>query len=351
MTQLYRWSARIMIVVWIAIPAACATHHEARGSDARRDSSIDVLPSRMTSLPQVLPRVLLPQVVMVELEAKAFAPNKVKLAIHLPPGYDPGAAIDHPVLYLNDGQDAAAVELGPTLERLYAGDAIEKVIVVAIDMLPDRMGTYGLSDRVAQQSVIGDSRFGPVGSSAHDYSEWVAGELVPYIDTHYRTRCTPEARSVLGWSLGGLNAFNLGWEYPEVFGQIGAFSPSFWLSSERVDAARVQRTRLALGRVEAGPKRTGSRFWFAVGTAEETDDRDGDGVIDAVDDTIDLARGLARLGYSANLEYASHRSRDEEVAFELLPDGQHNQASWARMLPLFLQWAYGKERSDAPSKE
>jgi len=317
------------------ILSACATHHEVRRSDVSRDGAASRLESRLTSLPQVI---------KVELDARAFAPDKVRLAIHLPPGYDPAAAIDYPVLYLNDGQDAAAVGLEPTLARLYAEDAIEKVIVVAIDMLPDRMGTYGLSDRAGHRSVVGDSRFGPVGKRAHEYSEWVAGELVPYIDRHYRTRREPEARSVLGWSLGGLNAFNLGWEYPDVFARVGAFSPSFWLSSDRTDAASVQRTRLAQGSVESGPIREGTRFWFAVGSAEETDDRDGDGVIDAVDDTLDLARGLARLGYSANLEYASDQSRDDEVAFQLLPHGQHNQASWARMLPLFLQWAYGKER-------
>ena len=306
MTELSRWLASVLIVASSVILSACATHDEARRrSDVSRDGSIDVLSSRLTSLPQVI---------RVELEAEAFAPDKVKLAILLPPGYDPTAAVDYPVLYLNDGQDAAAVELEPTLARLYAEDAMEKIIVVAIDMLPDRMGTYGLSDRVAQRSVIGDSRFGPIGSRAHDYSEWIAGELVPYIDVHYRTRRAPDSRSVLGWSLGGLNAFNLGWEYPDVFGQVGAFSPSFWLSSERTDAASVQRTRLAQGRVEAGPKRAGSRFWFAVGTAEETDDRDGDGVIDAVDDTLDLARGLEQLGYSANLEYALHPSGDAAYA-------------------------------------
>ena len=337
MTEPSRWLDKILIVASIAILSACSTHHATRRSDASRETSIDAPPSRLASLLQVPP-----QVIDVELEAKAFAPDKVKLAIHLPPGYDPAAAIGYPVLYLNDGQDAVAVGLAPALERLYADGAIGKVIVVAIDMLPDRMGTYGLSDRARQRSVAGDSRFGPVGNRAHEYSEWVAGELVPYIDSHYRTRRTPAARGVLGWSLGGLNAFNLGWEYPDVFGQVGAFSPSFWLSSDRSDAASVQRTRLAQAMVEAGPKRAGSRFWFAVGSAEETDDRDGDGVIDAVDDALDLARGLERLGYSTNLEYALHPSCDAEVAFLLLPDGQHNQGSWARMLPLFLQWAYCK---------
>ncbi|HEY5970367.1 MAG TPA: alpha/beta hydrolase-fold protein [Pseudoxanthomonas sp.] len=322
--------------------SACATG--TRRSDVSRDPGIDARSSRLTSLP----RVVHPQVVNVELDAAAFAPDKVKLAIHLPPGYDLAAAVEYPVLYFNDGQDSEAVGMVATLARLHEGDAIEKIIVVAVNMLPDRIGTYGLSDRAAQRSVVGDSRFGPVGNRAQAYSQWFATELVPYIDANYRTRRLPAARSVLGWSLGGLNAFNLGWQYPEVFGQVGAFSPSFWLPSDLTDAASAQRTRLAQGMVEAGPKRAGSRFWFAVGTAEETDDRDGDDVIDAVDDTLDLGRGLARLGYSVNLEHALRPSRSEDVAFHLLPDGQHNQASWARMLPLFLQWAYGKDAVAAP---
>lgn len=281
----------------------------------------------------------------VELESIVFAPDRLKLSIHLPPGYEADSTIRYSVLYLNDGQDAAAVRLGEVLATLYAQDAIEEVIVVAIDMLPDRMGTYGLSDRTAHRSMPGDSRYGAVGRRAHDYSEWVARELAPYIDARYRTRPNPADRTILGWSLGGLNAFNLGWQYPEVFGQVGAFSPSFWLASDRTDAASVQRSRLAQRMVEAGPKRTASKFWFAVGTAEETDDRDGDGIIDAVDDTQDLARALERTGYTANMEYA-RRVGTEEVALYLLQGGEHNQTSWARILPVFLRWAYGK--ADAP---
>lgn len=294
-------------------------------------------------------------IVKVQLESAAFASDRLKANIHLPPGYGADSTARYPVLYLNDGQDAAAVGLEDALATLYAQDAIEKIIVVAVDMLPDRMGTYGLSDRKAGRSTPGDSRYGAVGSRAHDYSEWVAHELVPYVDARYRTRPEAADRTVLGWSLGGLNAFNLGWQYPEVFGQVGAFSPSFWLASDRTDAASVQRSRLAQRMVEAGPKRAGSKFWFAVGTAEETDDRDGDGVIDAVDDTQDMARALARIGYTNNLEYARHVGADE-VALYLLEGGEHNQDSWARMLPVFLRWAYGKvdvptirENLDVPS--
>jgi len=291
-------------------------------------------------------------VVTVQLDASAFAPDKVTVAIHLPPGYDATAAIRYPVLYLNDGQDAAAVGLADTLRQLDDEEAIDRIIVVAIRMLPDRMGTYGLSDRGAQRSIAGDSRFGPVGARAHAYSEWVARTLVPYVDEHYRTRKTPASRAMLGWSLGALNAFNLGWQYPEVFGTVGAFSPSFWLAADRSDATQVQHTRLAQRMVDAGPKREGLRLWFAVGTSEETDDRDEDGVVDAVDDVRDLidgyrdggftVKGLRQLGYSINPDYAGNPSRNEDVALLLLEGGQHNQASWRRMLPRFLVWAYGR---------
>ena len=44
----------------------------------------------------------------LQLDAPAFAPEKIRLTIYLPPGY--GRSIRrYPVLYANDGQDMAAV--------------------------------------------------------------------------------------------------------------------------------------------------------------------------------------------------------------------------------------------------
>lgn len=289
---------------------------------------------------------------IVDLDAPAFAPDRVRIAVHLPAGYDPAGSRRYPVLYLNDGQDAVAVELQSTLARLHAEGLARPIIVVAIHMLPDRMGTYGLSDRGAGHSLAADTRHGRVGARAHEYSEWVAKVLVPYVDARYRALDAPQSRAVLGWSLGALNAFNLGWQYPELFGRVGAFSPSLWLSSERSDAAAVQRSRLAQAMVDRSQARPGLKLFFAVGSAEETDDRDGDGINDAVDDTRDLVggyaiagkrplRGLAQLGYSTNIDHAM-RPTDADVALMMLDGGAHNQASWARMLPQFLQWAYGR---------
>ncbi|GAB2533446.1 hypothetical protein GCM10027065_01240 [Rhodanobacter koreensis] len=294
-------------------------------------------------------------VVRLQLDAPAFAPERIKVAIYLPPGYGSAAAASRrfPVLYANDGQDMPAVALQATLARLYREHAIEPVIVVAIDMLADRASGYGLSDRATGRSVTGGSRIGPIGTRAQDYSAWVATALVPYIDAHYRTRRSVHERTMLGWSLGALNAFNLGWEYPDVFGRIGTFSPSFWLAADRSSATAIEHTRLVQGMVDRGPRRDGLKMWFAVGTAEETSDRDGNGIIDAVNDVQDViggyrgtdgfhARGLKQLGYSVDMDYARHASRTADVSLFLLQGGHHNQAAWGQMLPPFLLWAYGQ---------
>jgi len=251
------------------------------------------------------------------------------------------------VLYANDGQDMEAVGLEATLRGLDA-EGVALPIVVAIDMPRDRMGAYGLSDPAQARSVVADTKYGPVGARAQAYSEWLAHALVPWIDAHYRTRRSRRGRAVVGWSLGALNAFNLGWNYPHLFATVGAFSPSFWLSAERGDAAAVQCTRLAQRMVEAGPRHR-TRWWIAVGDHEETDDRDGDGLADAIDDARDVALALQSGGDSANLDWARRPDRSARVAFALVAGGEHNQAAWKRMLPEFLRWTYGREPLPAPS--
>jgi len=296
----------------------------------------------------LLPLAAHAQVEKLELDAPAFAPERIHVTVYLPPDYAHTTA-RYPVLYANDGQDMQAVGLQATLATLYREHAVEPLIVVAIDMLHDRASGYGLSDRRRGQSVVGGSRIGAIGLKAADYSSWVATSLVPYVDAHYRTRAGARQRTVMGWSLGALNAFDLGWNYPDVFGQVGAMSPSFWLAGDRSDAVAVQRSRLAQAMVDRGPKREGLRFWFAAGTAEETNDRDHDGVIDVIDDLRDLVDGyrgngvqrggLRQLGYSTSGPRA-------DVTVYLLPDGHHQQASWAKMLPVFLRWAFPARTGD-----
>ncbi len=290
----------------------------------------------------------------INIPAPDLAPDGLRVRIFLPKGYDPAANIGYPVLYLNDGQDAEAVVLQATLNDLIDRNEIQPLIAVAIDMPPDRIGAYGFSDRAGQHGLVSPLRVGAIGTQAHTYSEWLAKQLIPAIDAKYRTRARADARTILGWSLGAVNALNLGWQYPEVFANVGGFSPSLWLSPQPDKIDQIQSNRFAQRMIAAGAYHPGSRFFFAMGDAEETDDRDGDGVIDVLDDTRDLLSGwheaedgnhvrqsgLRQLGHSVNLDHAVKVTRADASLF-LLAGGKHEQASWAKMLPVFLRWAYG----------
>lgn len=276
----------------------------------------------------------------LEQAAPGLSDQPIRVRIYLPPDYASTQA-RYETLYVNDGQDMEAVGMQATLGRLYARYAIRRIIVVAVDMPPDRMGGYGLFDRARGEAIVAPTRYGAVGANAQAYAAWFTKLLVPAIDARYRTRAEADGRAFLGWSLGALSAFGIGWQYPELFGRVGAFSPSFWLSAENGNPDAVQRTRIVHAMVDTRALMPRPGLFFGVGTQEETDDRDGDGIIDVLDDTRDLVEGWVMEGRSRRgLRARGDGTHPDDVALFQLEGGQHDQPSWARMLPAFLQWAY-----------
>jgi enterochelin esterase family protein len=53
-----------------------------------------------------------------------------------------------------------------------------------------------------------------------DYEDHVVKELVPFVDSHYRTLPAREHRGVIGKSSGGYGALRLGMRHPDVFGAV-----------------------------------------------------------------------------------------------------------------------------------
>lgn len=257
------------------------------------------------------------------------------------------------VLYMADGSDAEAVHLDDALRQLRRrGGRVP--LVVAIDAPENRLGAYGFSDRAKARGIGAATPYGTIGANADAYARWLTRTVVPRVDSRYRTLATPAGRTLLGWSLGAASALDIGWQYPEVFARVGAFSPSLWLATDRSTAAAAQRTRIAQQRVADSTRAPCASLFMAVGTDEEKDDRDGDGINDALDDAHDLvdgwADGAARLDglrqrglrvVDASTATQHSRETGASVTLMVLAGGEHRQASWARMLPDFLQWAYG----------
>lgn len=241
---------------------------------------------------------------------------------------------NYKVLYINDGQDIPSLNFKTILENLYTANSIEKIIIVGIDASGNRLNEYGTIDS-AGNSVICYSSIGQIGKKAKEYATFLTDEVMPYINQNYRVKTGPESTSLMGSSVGGLSAFNIAWMKPGLFGKTGTFSGSFWwreYSGTNPTGEQINQARIMHKLVKNSSKRNGMKFWFEAGTNDETDDRDGDGIIDAIDDTKDLMQELKSLGYAENQDY---------VYVEVV-GGQHNQSTWSKVLDDFLIWNYSK---------
>ena len=239
--------------------------------------------------------------------------------VFLPRDYATATAASYPVLYANDGQDMTAVELATTLDSLQRIGAMRPVLVVAIHAT-DRLQDYGTAGVANAQGL---------GARAEKYERFLLDELMPAIEARYRVAHGPGQTAVMGWSLGALSAFDVAWRHPDRIGAVGAFSGAFWWRTSDADSSARQSSRIMHRRIRETAGRPALRFWFETGMQDESADRDGDGVIDAIQDTEELV-----------LELTSHGYKRGPDLVHLTVTGRHDLPTWRRMLPEFLLWAF-----------
>lgn len=248
----------------------------------------------------------------------------MRLDIYLPPGYDHHAELTYPLALFNDGQDLPRMKFLRLLDRMYEGHELPPVVIVGIHASDARMREYGTA-RQADYKGRGDE--------AAAYTEFIVSELLPFLYRHFRLSEETQDRAIAGFSLGGLSAFDIGWARPDLFGVIGAFSASFWWRWADVDPADPDACRIMhdiiLDTDKADPDQW---FWFQCGTRDEEEDRNNNGVIDAIDDTLDIIRALKTKGV-----------RDEAIRYLEIEEGRHEPATWGQAMPDFLRWAFVDE--------
>ncbi len=248
--------------------------------------------------------------------------RKVEMDIFLPPDYF-SEKEHYPVLYFNDGQDMASIKLEQTLEELYFQQRIKKIIVVAVHCGTARVQEYG---------TVSSPDFAKRGSLAGKYSDFITKELMPYINSRYTTLAGAEHTAFAGFSLGGLSALDIGWANPELFSKVGVFSGSLWWRKRALEKGYTDADRIMHAIIRESEPRPSMKFWFQTGTNDETKDRNKNGVIDSIDDTLDLIKELLEKGYVMD-----HHIRYLEIA-----GGEHNQQTWGEALPDFLEWTFKK---------
>lgn len=251
--------------------------------------------------------------------ASVFLRREVTVTIVLPPGFH--AAETYPLVLFNDGQDFAALQMASTAAALQASERLVPCVIAGIHANEGRLSEYGIA---CQPDYAGR------GDRAGQTTAFVLQELLPYLSQHYHTASTGVIYA--GCSLGGLMALDAVWNHPDVFSAAGVFSGSLWWRQKGLDQGYAETDRIMHRQIRDTARSASLRFWFECGTWDEHDDRDGDGVIDSIQDTLECIAELERKGYTWG----------RDIRYLEMQEGMHNPQTWAKALPDFLEWISGR---------
>ena len=251
--------------------------------------------------------------------------RNVKMEVLLPPWYEEASDHYFKVLYVNDGQMLNQVKMREALIDCYNRQVIPPIIVVGIHS-HNRMQEYGVSAAPDYRNR---------GGKANKYARFFTNELMPLITRNFRSQSGPESAAIAGFSLGGLSALDIAWNNHPLFKTAGIFSGSLWWRSKGyLDGYNDSKDRIAHNMIRNSRKREGLRLWFQSGTHDEMADRNSNGLIDAIDDTLDIIKELELIGYKIK----------DDIDYVEVANGQHNEKTWGDVMPLFLEYAFSENK-------
>ena len=133
--------------------------------------------------------------------------------VFLPPSYARERTRRYPVVYALHGYSIGAeqwsgeIHVPQTIEGAFATGTREMIVV-----LPD-------SKTVHNGSMYSSS------VTTGDFEQFIARDVVSYVDAHYRTIQNRESRGLVGHSMGGYGASRIGMKHADVFGSLYIMSP------------------------------------------------------------------------------------------------------------------------------
>lgn len=187
-----------------------------------------------------------------------------RMHVYTPPGYESGKD-KYPVFYLLHGagdSDESWTSVGRAgflLDNLIAAKKAKPMIVV--------MPAGHTS------STAGFRATGP----GDEFSKDFVGDIMPYVESHYRTVSGRQSRAIAGLSMGGMQTLNIGIPHLDKFAYVGVFSSGLLqvFMSNRPGAAAPTSTaaeRVATWEKEnetvlanANLKKGLKLFWIGIG--------------------------------------------------------------------------------------
>jgi S-formylglutathione hydrolase FrmB len=172
-----------------------------------------------TEVPSVVPGAKSVTVEHIKIHGKSLEGNLEGDAVDrdvfvfLPPSYSKDKHRRYPVVYALHGYSIGAeqwtreIHVPQTIEGAFAKGASEMIVV-----LPD-------SKTVHNGSMYSSS------ITTGDFENFIARDVVSYMDAHYRTIPNRDSRGLVGHSMGGYGASRIGMKHPDVFGSLYIMSP------------------------------------------------------------------------------------------------------------------------------
>lgn len=172
-----------------------------------------------TQSPPVVPGAAKARVETIKVHSRQIEGNLLgtpadrDVIVVLPPGYDRERSRRYPVVYALHGYSIGAdqwikeIRLPQTAEGAFAKGTPEMIIV-----LPSSKNAY-------------NGAFYSNSVATGNFENFIADELIEYIDGHYRTLARPESRGLVGHSMGGYGASRIGIRRAERYGALYLMAP------------------------------------------------------------------------------------------------------------------------------
>lgn len=143
-----------------------------------------------------------------------------RISVGLPPSYD-GSNTAYPVVYVLDENTSFGLASNAAVALMF-GQEMPEVLIVGIGYDITSYEDWGrYRDRDYTPTPTNDM---PGAGGATAFLSFIETELVPFIDSNYRT--IPGSRAIYGYSLGGLFVLFALLSKPELFTRYAAGSPS-----------------------------------------------------------------------------------------------------------------------------
>jgi predicted alpha/beta superfamily hydrolase len=159
--------------------------------------------------------------------------------VYTPPGYEKDTKTKYPVLYLQHGwgeDETAWSNQGHAnliMDNLIAEGKIKPFIIVM---------TYGM---------INDVKMGAMASfKIEPFQTVLCDELIPYVDSHFRTLADQPHRAMAGLSMGGMETHTVTLNKQDVFSHWALLSGGTYNASEIKDKSKVKLIFISCGSFE-----------------------------------------------------------------------------------------------------